>query len=973
MGREAAEAAARAKKIAKNRELYKTHLAGLQSVGLILAINDLNKLTSWEFTGATALVGVSWTGSRISSVIIRDEDGNATTLARSEVPSPPNVSSRLGAEIPIYKLSAIDLEFRSQDADAKQEISLHFRLDANPNQYAEFKADSILPANETSATLLNFVPQMVTNELVWHLHENALYYSQAIWMEADSGTLAMQLSPYQYNGKRVIEYIDPTPLSTAGNFLVFRWKDEVDGEWKKWKEGNVDHSKVEVDLVALPTGGVFAEAVLGRFNSAEKLDITRFWNWQDSPIPFQAPEIAALQAGQHQISPAPQTGTLEAPIINIQTPQSLPDPTGMQSIVSALTTANMFRDMSGAAQTAALAQAALQSASQGATSAMSQAGANMATAGQFQLEMTKALLPLVGAALGIPVPPSTGTSNISNAGASINHGAKLDALNRGGAGSDGGGSGFNGGREVASGGNGNSGGVGPGSPAPLRDSVFADTAGGHQVDAFNRTINSGMDAATAANIITAANTQRGTGGASSVLLQTALEKGQGAALALADAVSKWRTNPDTNLSKAMKDALLKFAEDSAKKDAEKLLENIPLGKALKFAIELSLALADGVGIELRSTNARLNDEYNQAIQSINLGDDGLGEKEIERMRFLSSYQLIAVRKLQPIVETGLKRMVGQAASSVFAAAGKIFDDNLKQIAVSLANNDEFISLVGSLVEEKRGETPTRRRKVEEGIMAFVVRAFVRQLPKSEFQSALSNSIKDVKGDKPIVIELLAGTIKAILELESGSIRTQLGNAFPDVRRTILDTAKEFHLQFKSDGSLQLIPVDAATVEIDENKLTAPQSIIAELEAAAALGAPPSFEELSAVDAFFAVKQIQGDRLRVLAVQRMNRINHSADKQSARSRLDSDNRDSTLNAMRLVQTAWESLASVILGLRPELGANPGLIQNFIRDQFFLDNTLMFYNLDKMQIGSLDADYVSDLKRTDRFLNEAGIEL
>lgn len=35
--------------------------------------------------------------------------------------------------------------------------------------------------------------------------------------------------------------------------------------------------------VALPTKGVLGEAVLGRCPSAEKIDLTRFWNWKDSP------------------------------------------------------------------------------------------------------------------------------------------------------------------------------------------------------------------------------------------------------------------------------------------------------------------------------------------------------------------------------------------------------------------------------------------------------------------------------------------------------------------------------------------------------------------------------------------------------------------------------------------------------------------------------------------------------------------
>jgi len=36
-------------------------------------------------------------------------------------------------------------------------------------------------------------------------------------------------------------------------------------------------------IIALPTRGVLGEAVLGHCPSGEKLDMTRFWNWQDSP------------------------------------------------------------------------------------------------------------------------------------------------------------------------------------------------------------------------------------------------------------------------------------------------------------------------------------------------------------------------------------------------------------------------------------------------------------------------------------------------------------------------------------------------------------------------------------------------------------------------------------------------------------------------------------------------------------------
>jgi hypothetical protein len=47
-------------------------------------------------------------------------------------------------------------------------------------------------------------------------------------------------------------------------------------------------------VIALPTSGVLGEAVLGNCPSAEKIDLTRFWHWADSPAD-SAPEIASVQ------------------------------------------------------------------------------------------------------------------------------------------------------------------------------------------------------------------------------------------------------------------------------------------------------------------------------------------------------------------------------------------------------------------------------------------------------------------------------------------------------------------------------------------------------------------------------------------------------------------------------------------------------------------------------------------------------
>ena len=413
-------------KIAKARDAYRRHLVEMQAAGLLLGVTDPNNLTAFDMSGEAEFVGAVWKANRVSALVVVGDDGVETRLdaARSRSdPVAPAVHPDLGAAVPMYQISSLEIEFEDGE-EALQKLALVFRLGSAPQVNLLFQVDVILPKEQTRAGLLSFSTPLASNELNTHLNENQLYYSQQIWLSFDPGLLTIHLAPYTIDGKRLIEYIDPTPISAAGNSIVFRWKDEDADHWTQWKTDNVDPANVEVDIVALPTGGVFAEAVLGRFNSAEKLDITRFWNWQDSPIPITAPDIAALQAGQQDTVDQPQPGSIEAPVVTIQNPQPLPDPTSTGSIMSALTAGNLFRDMSGAATTGALAQAALAAAAQGAQSAAGQAGANMATAGQFQLEMTKLL---AAAALGIPAAPAPGLKNVSTAGAAINKGAAMDA------------------------------------------------------------------------------------------------------------------------------------------------------------------------------------------------------------------------------------------------------------------------------------------------------------------------------------------------------------------------------------------------------------------------------------------------------------------------------------------------------------------------------------------------------------------
>lgn len=303
-----------------------------------------------------------------------------------------------------------------------------------------------LGGGDGAQEVIRFSGVRASTDLIDHLNANKLHYSQAIYRSLDASSLALLLSPYSYTGKPLVQLIDPTPITISANYLVFRMHTDafdlnIEGkkvlnEWGKWlRDHGIDTSYVKTDLIPLPSGGVFAEAVLGRYNSAEKLDMTRFWNWQDSPIPITAPEIEPVKMSSRGTTEDLKPGQLGAPVVSIVNPTSLPDPTGMTAALQAIQNGNMFRDMSGIMATMGIAQAGIGAASQGATAAGAQAGTNMATATQFASDLVKTAASLAAMGFGGPIGGiaaggllgggSGGGGNISHAGALLNQGRSM--------------------------------------------------------------------------------------------------------------------------------------------------------------------------------------------------------------------------------------------------------------------------------------------------------------------------------------------------------------------------------------------------------------------------------------------------------------------------------------------------------------------------------------------------------------------
>jgi len=226
--------------------------------------------------------------------------------------------------------------------------------------------------------------------LLDHLRAHTDHYSRAVWRAVDETDTAALIAPYEHEGVALLDSVDLKPVAISGRYLIFAYHHAPEPEWSEWKSKRgydaADHGSVE--LLPIATGGVFAEAVQGRANSAEKLDLTRFWNWQDSPIPLSAPEIAAVQAGSRATAADVRPGALAPPVVGITAPTALPDPQGMSAVMSALAAGNMFRDMSGLAEARQLAAGALQFAQAGATGAGTNATASLAKG----MEMTSAAI-----------------------------------------------------------------------------------------------------------------------------------------------------------------------------------------------------------------------------------------------------------------------------------------------------------------------------------------------------------------------------------------------------------------------------------------------------------------------------------------------------------------------------------------------------------------------------------------------------
>lgn len=198
-----------------------------------------------------------------------------------------------------------------------------------------------------------------------HLQKFNAFYNKLIYLNIDVNTTTEWFDTHkwgsapsnQQNGQgpgNIIDHLEPIALEVFGTYIAYPLLQQTQNV------ANLSASTLQVKsksekLISLPTKGIFAEGKLGHCNISEEIDETRFWKWEEHPIPINATDINPINA----VTPLPvqlnvQPTTMPNSTLNIQQPVAAPDPQGLTEALKVLATPNIFRDMSGREEVADL-------------------------------------------------------------------------------------------------------------------------------------------------------------------------------------------------------------------------------------------------------------------------------------------------------------------------------------------------------------------------------------------------------------------------------------------------------------------------------------------------------------------------------------------------------------------------------------------------------------------------------------------
>jgi hypothetical protein len=246
--------------------------------------------------------------------------------------------------------------------------------------------------------------------LLDHLNEHIERFHHAIWWQMSGDRRYMLLDGFvapNSGGRSVASVVENELIGIVGNSLVMPVARgyHLDPTFGQNEDDPIDlfehyqpTTPVDPTRIAIPTRGVYAEAVMGACNSCEFKEEERFWRWEESPIPDSPTAIAPISADSRRADPGDLSAKdLPAPIVNLQNAPAAPDPAGVGAALQLLGASNLFGDVTGLEGTQRNALEALKGALStaqffgGEASNLAQTAGNLALQGAMVKDVDKAL------------------------------------------------------------------------------------------------------------------------------------------------------------------------------------------------------------------------------------------------------------------------------------------------------------------------------------------------------------------------------------------------------------------------------------------------------------------------------------------------------------------------------------------------------------------------------------------------------
>jgi hypothetical protein len=207
--------------------------------------------------------------------------------------------------------------------------------------------------------------------LFQHVVRNTAYYSREVWRSLTPEERVILLEPYTIGPPipTVPSPLDEIPLLNCvtnqvlgffGNSMILPFHvppNDVELSTAAIQDALLTFHReggpAARTSIALPTHGVLGEGILGRCNACEKIDLTRFWNWQDSPIEA-ADNPVGFPGATLGSKPATAPATLvpQGDITLIQGMTAPDSSTNLAGVLAAAAEPQLTADVTGAAQLA---------------------------------------------------------------------------------------------------------------------------------------------------------------------------------------------------------------------------------------------------------------------------------------------------------------------------------------------------------------------------------------------------------------------------------------------------------------------------------------------------------------------------------------------------------------------------------------------------------------------------------------------